>query len=169
MAFAFVTMGSEADAQTAITKFNGQTVEGRPLTVNEARPREARPPGGGGGGRRSVATAAAVAAAATVVAAAVTVAAAVVVADATVANVADVKRYPSRRQFAKAFLGQPQAAFRTGPRASRSPGRDLIPRPRFGTRTGSEIVTRRVFCSARGSLSAHSGLTLSEKLVGKNA
>jgi RNA recognition motif-containing protein len=50
--FAFVTMGSEADAQTAITKFNGQTVEGRPLTVNEARPREARPPGGGGGGGR---------------------------------------------------------------------------------------------------------------------
>jgi cold-inducible RNA-binding protein len=48
--FAFVTMGSEADAQTAITKFNGQTIEGRPLTVNEARPREARPPGGGGGG-----------------------------------------------------------------------------------------------------------------------
>jgi cold-inducible RNA-binding protein len=49
--FAFVTMGSEADAQAAISKFNGQTVEGRPLTVNEARPREARPPGGGGGGR----------------------------------------------------------------------------------------------------------------------
>ena len=48
--FAFVTMGSEADAQTAITKFNGQTIEGRPLTVNEARPRESRPPGGGGGG-----------------------------------------------------------------------------------------------------------------------
>jgi RNA recognition motif-containing protein len=50
--FAFVTMGSEADAQNAVTKFNGQTVEGRPLTVNEARPREARPPGGGGGGGR---------------------------------------------------------------------------------------------------------------------
>ena len=50
--FAFVTMGSEADAQTAITKFNGQTIEGRPLTVNEARPRESRPPGGGGGGGR---------------------------------------------------------------------------------------------------------------------
>jgi cold-inducible RNA-binding protein len=47
--FAFVTMGSEQDAQNAISKFNGQTVEGRPLTVNEARPREARPPGGGGG------------------------------------------------------------------------------------------------------------------------
>ena len=49
--FAFVTMSSDAEAQAAITKFNGQTVEGRPLTVNEARPREARPPGGGGGGR----------------------------------------------------------------------------------------------------------------------
>ena len=48
--FAFVTMSAEADAQNAITKFNGQTIEGRPLTVNEARPREARPPGGGGGG-----------------------------------------------------------------------------------------------------------------------
>src|SRR3954462_11689149 len=47
--FAFVTMSSEEDAQNAISKFNGQTVEGRPLTVNEARPREARPPGGGGG------------------------------------------------------------------------------------------------------------------------
>jgi cold-inducible RNA-binding protein len=49
--FAFVTMGSEEDAQNAISKFNGQTVEGRPLTVNEARPREPRPSGGGGGGR----------------------------------------------------------------------------------------------------------------------
>ena len=49
--FAFVTMGSDAEAQAAISKFNGQTVEGRPLTVNEARPREPRPPGGGGGGR----------------------------------------------------------------------------------------------------------------------
>ena len=48
--FAFVTMGSEQDAQNAISKFNGQTVEGRPLTVNEARPREARPPGGSGRG-----------------------------------------------------------------------------------------------------------------------
>ena len=47
--FAFVTMTSEADAQKAVTEFNGKTVEGRPLTVNEARPREARPPGGGGG------------------------------------------------------------------------------------------------------------------------
>lgn len=48
--FAFVTMGSEQDAQNAISQFNGKTVEGRPLTVNEARPREARPSGGGYGG-----------------------------------------------------------------------------------------------------------------------
>ncbi len=48
--FAFVTMSADAEAQAAISKFNGQTVEGRPLTVNEARPRESRPPGGGGGG-----------------------------------------------------------------------------------------------------------------------
>ncbi len=47
--FAFVTMSSDADAQKAVSEFNGKTVEGRPLTVNEARPREARPPGGGGG------------------------------------------------------------------------------------------------------------------------
>jgi len=49
--FAFVTMGSEEDAQNAISKLNGQSIEGRPLTVNEARPREPRAPGGGGGGR----------------------------------------------------------------------------------------------------------------------
>jgi cold-inducible RNA-binding protein len=48
--FAFVTMTTEADAQKAVTEFNGKTVEGRPLTVNEARPREPRPPGGGGRG-----------------------------------------------------------------------------------------------------------------------
>src|ERR1700719_5397602 len=48
--FAFVTMGSEQDAQNAIAKINGQTVEGRSLTWNEAGPREPRPPGGGGGG-----------------------------------------------------------------------------------------------------------------------
>src|SRR3954453_15917678 len=48
--FAFVTMGSEQDAQNAVAKINGQTIEGRTLTVNEARPREPRPPGGGGGG-----------------------------------------------------------------------------------------------------------------------
>ena len=50
--FAFVTMSSEEEAQNAISKFNGHTMDGRPMTVNEARPREQRPPGGGGGGGR---------------------------------------------------------------------------------------------------------------------
>src|SRR5215210_2759726 len=48
--FAFVTMATDADAQNAITQLHGKAMEGRPLTVNEARPREERPPGGGGGG-----------------------------------------------------------------------------------------------------------------------
>ena len=48
--FAFVTMATDAAAQEAVNRFHGQAVEGRPLTVNEARPREARGPGGGGGG-----------------------------------------------------------------------------------------------------------------------
>src|SRR6187549_3596009 len=48
--FAFVTMATDADAQNAITQFHGKPFDGRNLTVNEARPREERPPGGGGGG-----------------------------------------------------------------------------------------------------------------------
>lgn len=48
--FAFVTMGSDADAQNAITQFHGKPFDGRNLTVNEARPREERSGGGGGGG-----------------------------------------------------------------------------------------------------------------------
>jgi cold-inducible RNA-binding protein len=51
--FAFVTMSTPEEAQKAISLFHGKTVGGRPLTVNEARPREDRPPGGGGGPRRS--------------------------------------------------------------------------------------------------------------------
>ena len=47
--FAFVTMSSDEEAQNAISKLNGHSIEGRSLTVNEARPRESRPPGGGGG------------------------------------------------------------------------------------------------------------------------
>lgn len=57
--FAFVTMGSAEEAQAAIKLFHGKNVQGRNLTVNEARPREDRPPGerrsfggGGGGGNR---------------------------------------------------------------------------------------------------------------------
>lgn len=48
--FAFVEMASPADAQKAISALNGQDLDGRALTVNEARPREDRPRGGGGGG-----------------------------------------------------------------------------------------------------------------------
>jgi cold-inducible RNA-binding protein len=48
--FAFVQFESAEDAQKAITQFNGKEVDGRALTVNEARPREERPRGGGGGG-----------------------------------------------------------------------------------------------------------------------
>jgi RNA recognition motif-containing protein len=47
--FGFVEMGSESEAQAAIQGLNGQSVDGRALTVNEARPREARPAGGGYG------------------------------------------------------------------------------------------------------------------------
>ncbi|MES2953381.1 MAG: RNA-binding protein [Patescibacteria group bacterium] len=50
--FGFVEMGSDADSQKAIEMWNGKEFEGRRLTVNEARPMEARPPrtGGNGGG-----------------------------------------------------------------------------------------------------------------------
>jgi RNA recognition motif. (a.k.a. RRM, RBD, or RNP domain) len=47
--FGFVEMGSDAEAQAAINGMNGQPLEGRPIVVNEARPREDRPGGGGGG------------------------------------------------------------------------------------------------------------------------
>ncbi len=48
--FGFVEMGSDQEAQAAIRALNGQDHNGRPLTVNEARPRENRGPGGGGRG-----------------------------------------------------------------------------------------------------------------------
>ncbi len=46
--FGFVEMDNDAEAQTAIEALNGAPFRGRPLTVNEAKPREDR--GGGGGG-----------------------------------------------------------------------------------------------------------------------
>lgn len=48
--FGFVEMGSDQEAQAAISALNGQDNGGRALTVNEAKPREDR--GGGGGGGR---------------------------------------------------------------------------------------------------------------------
>jgi len=49
--FGFVEMSNDAEAQAAINGMNGQPLEGRPIVVNPARPREDRP--GGGGGFRS--------------------------------------------------------------------------------------------------------------------
>jgi cold-inducible RNA-binding protein len=48
--FGFVEMGSDAEAQAAIEGMNGQSLGGRSITVNEARPMEPRPPRSGGGG-----------------------------------------------------------------------------------------------------------------------
>ena len=48
--FGFVEMSNDQEAQAAISALNGRDLEGRSLTVNEARPRE-EGGGGGGGGR----------------------------------------------------------------------------------------------------------------------
>ena len=55
--FGFVEMGSDSEAQAAISAMDGQEQGGRALKVNEAKPREPRSGGGGGyggggGGRR---------------------------------------------------------------------------------------------------------------------
>ena len=50
--FGFVEMANQAEAQAAIKALNGSDLQGRTLTVNEARPREERRTGGGGGGNR---------------------------------------------------------------------------------------------------------------------
>lgn len=49
--FGFVEMGSDEEAQAAIAALSGKEFDGRPLTVNEAKPRENRGGGGFGGGR----------------------------------------------------------------------------------------------------------------------
>src|SRR5262245_21825099 len=55
--FGFVEMGSNQEAQSAIERFNGHELQGRALTVNEAKPQGDRSGGGrsfgGGGGGRS--------------------------------------------------------------------------------------------------------------------
>jgi cold-inducible RNA-binding protein len=50
--FGFVNMPNDDEARAAISKLNGHQLDGRPLTVNEAKPREDRSSGGGGGGYR---------------------------------------------------------------------------------------------------------------------
>jgi RNA recognition motif-containing protein len=50
--FAFVTMNDNTQANAAMSATNGHELNGRALTVNEARPREERPRSFGGGGRR---------------------------------------------------------------------------------------------------------------------
>lgn len=47
--FGFVEMSTEAEAQKAIDTLNGKELDGRTITVNEARPQEPRRDGGGGG------------------------------------------------------------------------------------------------------------------------
>jgi cold-inducible RNA-binding protein len=49
--FAFVTFATEAESKAAVEKLNGVDLDGRQLTVNEARPKEEM--GGGGGGNRN--------------------------------------------------------------------------------------------------------------------
>ena len=51
--FGFVEMGSDQEAQAAISGLNGKEVDGRALTVNEAKPREDRGGGRGGYGGKS--------------------------------------------------------------------------------------------------------------------
>lgn len=49
--FGFVEMSSKEEGNAAIEKFNGAEIDGRSLTVNEAKPKESRGGFGGGGGR----------------------------------------------------------------------------------------------------------------------
>ena len=50
--FAFVEMGSDAEAQAAIQEMDGRELDGRQLRVNEAQERATGGGGGGGGGRK---------------------------------------------------------------------------------------------------------------------
>jgi RNA recognition motif-containing protein len=50
--FAFIELAPEADMDAAIKELNGKELDGRALTVNEARPPKRREFGGGGGGSR---------------------------------------------------------------------------------------------------------------------
>ena len=49
--FGFIEMSSDSEAQKAIQELNGADCDGRPMTVNEAKPQKKRSSGGYGGGR----------------------------------------------------------------------------------------------------------------------
>ena len=51
--FGFVEMTNDAEAEKAIAELNGTELNGRALTINEARPKTERSGGGGGGARRN--------------------------------------------------------------------------------------------------------------------
>jgi RNA recognition motif-containing protein len=51
--FGFVEMTNDSEAEKAISELNGTELNGRALTINEARPKTERSGGGGGGGRRN--------------------------------------------------------------------------------------------------------------------
>ena len=51
--FGFIEMANDAEAEKAISALNGTELNGRALTINEARPKTERAGGGGGGGRRN--------------------------------------------------------------------------------------------------------------------
>jgi RNA recognition motif-containing protein len=50
--FGFVEMSSDEEAKAAVEQINGKDLDGRPIVVNEARPREERPRDNNGGGNR---------------------------------------------------------------------------------------------------------------------
>ncbi len=50
--FGFVEFENDSEADSAVEMWNGKELDGRRLTVNEARPFQPRPAGGGAGGRR---------------------------------------------------------------------------------------------------------------------
>ncbi len=128
--FGFVEMGSDAEAQDAINGMNGQSLGGRSLVVNEARPMEPRPPAAAAASVAAavvVTAAAAVAAAVASVAAAaakaasaarmarVRVAAAVVAAAATVAAATATEAHQRTRQAPSGAFSFGPAPFRSGP------------------------------------------------------
>ena len=103
--FGFVEMESKAEGQKAISMLNGRTIEGRPLTVNEARPQE-----------KSFGAAAAAAGAAAAVTAVAAAAAAAVVAAAAAAAAVTAKTGP-----ASGCVRRTRHYFRTTKAATRPP------------------------------------------------